>query len=132
MLSSSIKMLHEHSRNGEIILDDCTKSTEVYSYKTMVFRASTNLPLLVDRGGKLLWSADEKASMISEHFDANQCTDRFQQPHSCDPSPVLCSVVFRSGFLCSLLLDLNPHGGNDLDGIFPLFTSRCFGSWYLT
>ena len=54
-------------------------------------------------------SADEKASLFSAHFEARWCRDNFQQPYSCDLSLVLCSVVFRSIFVCSLLLDL--YGG---------------------
>ena len=47
--------------------------------------------------------------------------ESFQQPHSCDPSPALFSVAFRSSFVRSLLLDLDPYSGNDPDGMFPLF-----------
>ena len=46
--------------------------------------------------------------------------DILQQPHSCDPSPVLCSVAFRSSYILSLLLDLDPYG-NDPNGMLPLF-----------
>ena len=59
--------------------------------------------------------------MYSAYFDAKQCRDSFQQPHSCDFSLVLCSIAFRSSFIRSLLLGLNPCGGNNLDGMFPLF-----------
>ena len=59
--------------------------------------------------------------MFSAHFDAKQCRNSFQQLHACDPSPVLCSVAFRSSFIRRLLLDLNLCGGNAHDGMFPLF-----------
>ena len=55
------------------------------------------------------------------HFDAKQCKNSFQQPHSSDPSSFLCSIAFQSRYICSLLLDLDPYGGNYPDGIFPLF-----------
>ena len=74
--------------------------------KTAVFGASSSLPHLVDRGGRLVWPADETASLFSAHFDAKQCRDQFQLPHSCDPSPVLCSVAFHTSFIRSLLLNL--------------------------
>ena len=48
--------------------------------------------------------------------------DSFQQLHSYDPSPVLCSVDFRSSVIRSLLLDLDPYYGNDPGGMFSLFT----------
>ena len=37
---------------------------------------------LVDRD-KLVWSADEKTSLFSTHFDAKQCRDSFQQLSLC-------------------------------------------------
>ena len=43
-----------------------------------------------------MWSACDKASLFSAHFDAKQCRNRFRQPHSCDPFPILCSVAFQS------------------------------------
>ena len=76
---------------------------------------SSSLLPLVDRGGKLVWLADKNASLFSAHLDSEQCRDSFQQPHSCDPFPVLCSIAFRSSSVCSLLLDLNPCDGNDPD-----------------
>ena len=89
-----------------------------------VFGASFCLPPLIDRGGKLVWSTDEKVTLFYAQFGAKQCRDAFQQPQSCDPSSVLCSVAFRSSFVCSLLLDLDPYGGNDPDGMFPLCYKR--------
>ena len=53
-------------------------------------------------------------------FDAKQGRDNFQQSHSCDLSPVLCCVAFRSSFVRSLLLNLDPYGGSDPDGMFSL------------
>ena len=34
---------------------------------------------------------------------------------------MLHSVAFRSSFICRLPLDLDPHGGNDSNGMFPFF-----------
>ena len=93
---------------------------------------SSRLLPLIDRRGNLIWSADAKASLFSTHFDTKQCRDSFQQPHSCDPSPVLYSVAFRSSCIRSLLLDLDPFEENDPDGMFPLFTSRWLGSCQLS
>ena len=45
--------------------------------KTAVFGASPSLPLLVDRGGRLVWSAIEKAPLLSVHFDAKQSRNSF-------------------------------------------------------
>ena len=76
---------------------------------------------MVEWGGKLVWTADEKASLFLAHFDAKQSRDSFQLPHSCDPSPVLCSVTFRSSFCTQFALDLDPYCGSNLDGMFSLF-----------
>ena len=89
--------------------------------KTAFFGASSSLPPLPDMGGRLVWSSDEKACLFSAPFDTKQCSDSFQRAHFCDPSPVLCSVAFRSISISSLLLDLDPCGGNDPDGMFPLY-----------
>ena len=57
--------------------------------------------------------------LFSAHVDGKQCRDSFQQPHFCYPSLALYSVAFRSNFIRSLLLDLNPYGGEyDPDGCF--------------
>ena len=87
----------------------------------------------MDRGGNLVWSADE-ASLLSAYFDAKQCRDCFQQPHSYDSSPVLYYAAFLSIFVRSLFQDLDPYGGNalllDLD---PYGARRIFflGYWRL-
>ena len=87
----------------------------------MAFGASSNLPPLVNMRGRLVSSADEKASLFSVHYDAKHCRDSFQEPYSCHPCPVLCSVAFSSSFVRSLFLDLDPNGRNDLVTMFPLF-----------
>ena len=98
--------------------------------KTVVFGANPSLPPLVDRGGRLVWLAEEKASLFSAHFDAKQCRGSFRQPHFCDLSPVLCSVAFRSSSIRRLLLYLDLYGGNDPDAMFPLFYKQV--AWELT
>ena len=71
----------------------------------------------MDRGGRLVWSADEQALLFSAHFDAKPCRDNFQHQSSCDLAKY--SVVFQSSFVRSLLLD--PYGGNDPDETLSLF-----------
>ena len=85
----------------------------------MSIRAMTSTFMLVCHKMKEIWSADKKTSLFSAHFDAKQCRGSFQQPHCCDPSPVLFSVGFQSSSIHSLLLDLDPYGRNDSDGTFP-------------
>ena len=43
---------------------------------------------------------------------------------TCHPSPSLTSFPFRSREVRRLLLDLDPYGGTDPLGMFPLFLKR--------
>ena len=83
--------------------------------KTAVLGGSSSLSPLLDRGGRLVWSADEKTQLFSAYLYAKQCRNIFQQPYPCDRCPILRSVA------CRLPLYLDPYGGNDTDGMFPLF-----------
>ena len=89
--------------------------------KTAVFGANSSLPPLLDSRGKLVWSAEGKACLLSAHFDAKHRRDSFQQQQACDPSPVLRPVAFRSSFICSMLLNLDSYDGSEPDGMFPLY-----------
>ena len=110
------------TEQSKSLLTNASNSQKQWStVKATVFSASLNLLPLGDRRGKLVWSAEEKASLFSAHFDAKQNRDSFQQPQACDPSPVICFVAFRPNFICNLLLDLDSYCKNDFDGMFPLF-----------
>ena len=99
--------------------------------KMAAFGASSRLPPLIDRGGKLARPADKKASFFSTPFCTKQCRERFQRIHSCDPSLVLCYVAFRFNFVRNLFLDLDHYGGNNLDGMLVLFYNMWLGIWNL-
>ena len=45
-------------------------------------------------------------------------------PLTCHPSPSLTTFAFRSREVRRLLLDLDPYGGTDPLGVFPLFLKR--------
>ena len=45
-------------------------------------------------------------------------------PLICHPSPSLTTFAFRSSEVRRLLLDLDPYGGTDPLGMFPLFLKR--------
>ena len=47
-----------------------------------------------------------------------------QLPLTCHPSPSLTTFAFRSSEVTRLLLDLDPYGGTDPLGMFPLFLKR--------
>ena len=98
---------------------------------TAVFHSSSSLLPFFDKGGKLIWSVDEKVSLFSEHFDTKQSGDSYQQPQSCDPSLVLCSVSFRSSFIRSLLLVWILTVEMILMKCSHFFTSRWHENWHL-
>ena len=56
-----------------------------------------------------------KADLLSDHFDGKHSRESADLPLTCYPSP---SEVSR------LLLDLDPYGGSDPLGMFPLFLKR--------
>ena len=87
--------------------------------KTAVLGTSSSLPPLVDRGGKLVWSADEKAHCF-------WCTSMLSSAEIVFSSRILVAlfpycVLLPPVFIRNLLLDLDPYGGNGSDGMLPLF-----------
>ena len=65
-----------------------------------------------------------KADLLSNYFDSKQSRDAVDLPLTCHPSPGLTTFAFRSSELRRLLLDLDPYGGTDPLGMFPLFLKR--------
>ena len=61
---------------------------------------------------------------MSDHFDSKQSTEAVDLPLTCHPSPSLTTFVFRSSEVRRLLLYLDPYGGTDPLGLFPLFLKR--------
>ena len=62
-----------------------------------------------------------KADELSDHFDSKQSSEAVDLPFTCYPSPCLTTLAFRSRVVRRLLLDLDPYGGTDPLGMFPLF-----------
>ena len=66
----------------------------------------------------------DKADLLSDHFDSKQYREVVDLPLTCHPSPSLTTFAFRSNEVRRLLLDLDPYGGTDPLGMFPLFLKR--------
>ena len=64
-----------------------------------------------------------KADLLSDHFNSKQSRE-VDLPLTCQPSPSLTTFAFRSSEVRCLLLDLDPYGGTDQLGMFPLFLKR--------
>ena len=62
-----------------------------------------------------------EADLLSDHFHSMQSMEAVDLPFTCHLSPSLTTFAFRSSKVRRLLLDLDPYGGTDPLGIFPLF-----------
>ena len=89
--------------------------------QSAVFGLSSSLPPRVGGGGGLVCESVGKADLLSDHFDGKQSRESVDLPLTCHPSPCLTSFAFRSSEVRLLLLVLDPYGGSDPSGIFPLF-----------
>ena len=65
-----------------------------------------------------------KADLLSDHFDSKQSRESADLLVTCHQSPTLITFAFRSNEVKRLLLDLDPYGGTDPLGMFPLFLKR--------
>ena len=65
-----------------------------------------------------------KADLLSDHFDLKHFREAVDLPLTCHLSPSLTTFAFRSSEVRGLLLDLDPYGGTDPLGMFPLFLKR--------
>ena len=89
--------------------------------KSAVFGSSSSLPPLVSEGGGLVCESVGKADLLSDHFDSKQSREAVDLPLTC---PSLTTFAFRSSEVRCLLLNLDPYGGTDQLGMFPLFLKR--------
>ena len=92
--------------------------------KSAMFGSSSSLPPLISEGGGLVCESIGKADLLSDHFDSKQSREAVDLPLTCHPSPSLTTFTFRSSEVRRLLLDLDPCGGTDPLGMFPIFLKR--------
>ena len=90
--------------------------------KSAVFGSSSSLPPLISEGGGLVCESVGRADLLSDQFDSKQSREAVDLPLTCHPSPSLTTFAFRSSEVRHLLLDLDPYGGTDPLGMFPLFS----------
>ena len=89
-----------------------------------MFGSSSLFPPLVGGGGELVCESVGKADLLKDHFDSKQSRESVDLLVTCHPSPSLNTFAFRSSEAECLLLDLDPYGGTDPLGMFPLFWKR--------
>ena len=116
---------HQFSdRNRNVLMNVQSPHKWWSTLKIAVFGSSSSLPPLVSEGGGLVCESVGKADLLSDHFDSKQSRETVDLPITCHPSPSLTPFAFRSSEVRHLLLDLDPYGGPDPLGMFPLFLKR--------
>ena len=71
--------------------------------------------------GALVSDPAGKAELLSTWFDSKQSRDIVELPQTCHPRPAFCGIAFRAREVERHLLDLDPNGGVDPSGCFPMF-----------
>ena len=90
-----------------------------------MFGSSSSLPVLVSESGGLVSESVGNADLLSDHFDSKQSREAVDLQLTCHPSPSFTTFAFRSSDRGEAsLLDLDPYGGTDPMGMFPLFLKR--------
>ena len=106
-------------------LDDCASANAWWStLKGHVFGAESDIPPLCSPGGALVSDPAGKAESLSTWFDSKQSRDIVELPQTCHPRPAFCGIAFRAREVERYLLDLDPNGGVDPSGCFPMFFQK--------
>ena len=74
--------------------------------------------------GSLTFSGEEKAKLLSDHFNSKMSREEVDVPSGCFPLPKLTSIAFRSSEIEKILQNLDAYGGVDSNGLFPNFFKR--------
>ena len=121
---------HQFSdRNMEVLMNVQSPHKWKSTLKCAVFGSSSSLPPLVNEGGGLVCGSVGKADTMSDHFDSKQYMEAVDLPLTCHPSSSLTTFAFRSSEVRRLLLGLDPYGGTDPLGMFPLFLRELLMLW---
>ena len=111
-------------RNRDVLMNVQSPHKWWSTLKFAVFGSSSSLPPLVSEGGGLVCEPVGKVDPPSDHFDSKQSREAVDLSLTCHPSPSFTTFAIRSSEVRRLLLDLDPYGGTDLLGMFPLFLKR--------
>ena len=102
--------------------DDCSSANAWWrTPKGHVFGAESDIPPLCSPCGTLVSDPAGKAELLSMWFDSKQSRDIVEFPQTCHPRPAFCGIAFRAREVEQHLLDLDPNGGVDPSGCFPMF-----------
>ena len=89
-----------------------------------MFGAESDIPPLCSPGGALVSDQAGKAELLSTWFDSKQSRDIVELPQTCHPKPAFCGIAFRAREVEQYLLELDPNGGVDSSGCFPMFFQK--------
>ena len=103
-------------------LDDCASANAWWrTLKGHVFGAESDIPPLCSPGGALVSDPAEKPDLLSTWFDSKQSRNIPELLQTCHRRPAFCGIAFRAREIERHLLDLDPNGGLDPSGCFPMF-----------
>ena len=123
---------HQFSdRNRDVFMNVQSPHKRWFTLTSAVFSSSSSLPPLVSEGGGVVCESVGKADLLSDHFDSKQSREAVDLPLTYHPSLSLTTFAFRSSDMRRLLLDLDPYGGTDPLGMFPLFLKTTADLWTL-
>ena len=108
-------------RNRDVLMNVQSPHKCWSTLKSAVFGSSSSLSPLVSEGRGLVSESVGTADLLSDHFNSKQSREAVDLPLTCHPSPSITTFPFRSSEMRCLLLDLDPYGGTDPLGMFPLF-----------
>ena len=111
-------------RNRNVLMNVQSPHKWWSTIKSAVFGSSSSLPLLVSEGGGLVCESVGKSDLLSDHFDSKQSREAVDLPLTYHPSTSFTAFAFMLSEVRRLLLDLDPYGGTDPLGMFPLFLKR--------
>ena len=111
-------------RNRDVLMNVQSPHKWWSTLISAVFGSSPSLFLLISEGGGEVCESVDKADLLSDPFDSKQSRKTVDLPFPCHPSPSFTTFSFGSSEVRRLLFDLDPYGGTDPLGIFPLFLKR--------
>ena len=110
-------------RNKAVLMNVHSPHKWWSTLKSAVFSTSSSLPSLFVRA--VDWCVSLLVRLICCRIIlTKQSSEAVDLPLTCHPSPSLTTFAFRSREVRRLLLDLDPYGGADPLGMFPLFLKR--------
>ena len=123
-MKPTLEAKHQFSDRKKAVLNNVSSPNKWWStLKSSVFDSSSSMPPLVSEFGRLVCELVDKAHLLSDHFDSKQSREA-DLPLTFCPFSSITTFALRSREVRSLLLDLDPNGGTDPLGMFPIFIKR--------